>query len=471
MVQAIFTGKSSCHSETYIAFNLNLHLMGLPRFVLEQILLAVLVGVLLNTLVTAQEGPLGNQAEKDALDGLKATLNDPFLNSNWIGYPCNVTEPSRWFGVRCSNGRVTSIVLEGRGLAGRIDVRAFFNLGELSILSFKNNSLKGSVMDFSNNHQMKYIDLSGNEFAGPISKSLLSLNLLETLLLQDNNKLTDPMPEFNQPSLKMINVSNNDLQGRIPETHTLQSLGPDSFSGNPQLCGPPSPNSCSFSSFSSLTSTLPAPADDQGINNAQPQSPNESSDKKQTPTILLIFNVALLFAIILLGYLYFNTAKKLNKMMKRQQLHIDKNVVETVDKNVEMGNHQVQEPVMAVEERKELVFFKDEPKFQINELLKASAEALGQGIMGNSYKAMLHGGPSIVVKRLRDLKPMTREEFAKQLNLIADLKHPNLLPLLAYYHTKNERLLLYRYAEKGNIFYRLHGIYFTHNLLLNFINH
>ncbi|KHN26741.1 Putative inactive receptor kinase [Glycine soja] len=94
----------------------------------------------------------------------------------------------------------------------------------------------------------------------------------------------------------------------------------------------------------------------------------------------------------------------------------------------------------------------------MGELLRASAEALGHGILGNSYKAMLNDGSTIVVKRLRDLKPLSKEEFAKILNVIADMKHPNLLSLLAYYHSRDEKLMLYRYAENGNLFSRLHGV-------------
>lgn len=111
----------------------------------------------------------------------------------------------------------------------------------------------------------------------------------------------------------------------------------------------------------------------------------------------------------------------------------------------------------AGEERGNLIFMQDEARFEFSDLLRASAEGLGKGIFGNSYMAKLDGGPSVVVKRLRDLKPLTSEEFAMQLRLIADLKHPNLLPLLACYHCSEEKLLLYKYAENGNLFNRIHG--------------
>jgi hypothetical protein len=185
---------------------------------------------------------------------------------------------------------------------------------------------------------------------------------------------------------------------------------------------------------------------------------NENKNNSNSNLLLLILNVVLLLAIILLLILYYNTSKKLNRIVKG---HIytsheqEKDVETSINvKRVEIGEGTT---MMTVEERKELMFFNDETKFQMGELLRASAEALGHGIMGNSYKAMLNNGHNIVVKRLRDLKPFTKEEFAKIVKIIADLKHPNLLPLLAYYYSRDEKLMLYRYAQNGNLFSRLHG--------------
>ncbi|KAL4614759.1 hypothetical protein ACB092_07G076500 [Castanea dentata] len=113
--------------------------------------------------------------------------------------------------------------------------------------------------------------------------------------------------------------------------------------------------------------------------------------------------------------------------------------------------------VVATEESRNLIFMEDEPAFGIGDVLRASAEGLGKGIFGNSYKAKVSGGPSVVVRRLRDLKPMTSEEFKRQLQMIGDMKHPNLLPLLAYYYSNEEKFLLYNYAAKGNLFDRIHG--------------
>ncbi|XP_047176128.1 probable inactive receptor kinase At2g26730 [Vigna umbellata] len=172
--------------------------------------------------------------------------------------------------------------------------------------------------------------------------------------------------------------------------------------------------------------------------------------------ISFIINVVLLLAIILLLLLYYNTYTRLNKIVKGQihtVIEKEDDVEIGVEKKIEIGEGTV---IMTVEERKGLIFFNDSQKFQMGELLRASAEPLGHGILGNSYKAMLNSGSTIVVKRLRDLKPFTKEEFEKIVNAIADMKHPNLLPLLAYYHSRDEKLMLYSFAGNGNLFSRLH---------------
>jgi hypothetical protein len=182
--------------------------------------------------------------ERDALYALKARFNNSFLNDNWTGPQCNTDYSSSWHGIQCFNGRVTEISLESMRLSVTLmDIDAFVFLTELTVLSLKNNSISGNMMNFSSNNKMKQLDLSGNRLYGSIPKSLLSLKLLGSLLLQDNY-LTGPIPEFNQSSLRVFNVSNNDLDGSIPKTHTLQSFGPDSYSSNPQLCGPPTFNTC-----------------------------------------------------------------------------------------------------------------------------------------------------------------------------------------------------------------------------------
>lgn len=189
-------------------------------------------------------------------------------------------------------------------------------------------------------------------------------------------------------------------------------------------------------------------------------------------TIFLLFDVAGLLAVILLFILYFNKSRKLKKMLKKNNPeegkgsgvvddddNDDDNYLEEETKNMNSIELQSKEEAVREEKGGGLIFMEEEEaaSFELDDLLKASAEGLGKGIFGNSYKAMMEGRSAIVVKRLRDLKPLSYEEFRKQLSVISEMKHPNLLPLVAYYYSKEEKLLLYKFAEKGNLFNRIHG--------------
>ncbi|KAL6641900.1 hypothetical protein ACP70R_020081 [Stipagrostis hirtigluma subsp. patula] len=96
-------------------------------------------------------------------------------------------------------------------------------------------------------------------------------------------------------------------------------------------------------------------------------------------------------------------------------------------------------------------------RFQLEELLRASAEMVGRGSLGTVYRAVLGDGRMVAVKRLRDANPCAREEFHRYMDLIGRLRHPNLVPLRAFYYAKQEKLLIYDYLPNGNLHDRLHG--------------
>ncbi|KAM4098236.1 hypothetical protein ACJW30_07G061600 [Castanea mollissima] len=168
--------------------------------------------------------------------------------------------------------------------------------------------------------------------------------------------------------------------------------------------------------------------------------PNSNGDIVKN--IFLVFVVILIAAVILLLILYCQKAQMVKKMLNEA----NKEEAGEGDKIIEAAEKSI---VVAAKESRNLIFMEDEPAFGINDVLRGFAEGLGKGIFGNSYKAKVSGGASVVVKRLRDLKPMTSEEFKKQLRTIGDMKHPNLLSLLAYYYSNEEKFLLYNYAAKG----------------------
>ena len=100
----------------------------------------------------------------------------------------------------------------------------------------------------------------------------------------------------------------------------------------------------------------------------------------------------------------------------------------------------------------------DRQRFDLQDLLRASAEVLGGGSFGSSYKAALDDGPAVVVKRFKEMNNVRKEEFYVHLTRLGRFSHPNLLPIVAFYYKKDEKLLITDYAQNGSLASHLHGM-------------
>lgn len=98
-------------------------------------------------------------------------------------------------------------------------------------------------------------------------------------------------------------------------------------------------------------------------------------------------------------------------------------------------------------------------KFELEELLRASAEMVGKGSLGTVYRAVLEDGRMVAVKRLRDTNPCPSKDFYRYMDLIGRLRHPNLVRLRAFYYAKQEKLLIYDFLPNGTLHSCLHGEY------------
>lgn len=108
----------------------------------------------------------------------------------------------------------------------------------------------------------------------------------------------------------------------------------------------------------------------------------------------------------------------------------------------------------------DLTFLRDDrQRFDLGDLLKASAEILGSGVFGASYKAALCVGAVMVVKRFRQMNNVGKEDFQEHMRRLGRLRHPNLLPLVAFYYRKEEKLLVSDYVDNVSLAVYLHGTF------------
>lgn len=420
--------------------------------------------------------------DAEALLALKESL-DAGNSLPWRASGSSVCE---WEGVKeCTNGRVTKLVLEHLNLSGVLSQKILNRLDQLRVLSFKGNSLSGEIPDLSglvnlkslylsnNNfsgqfpssisglHRLKVVALSGNQISGPIPDSLLKLRRLYVLHLQDN-LLTGAIPPFNQTSLRFFNVSNNRLSGDIPVTPALVRFNASSFSGNLELCGEQIQNTCGNGAVSPSLSLSPS----------YPQTPGSSSSSRRTKLVKIIAGsvggfVGLLMCILLLCMICKCRERKSLAEVRSKGIGDEGAAMEEASGagtagGGRGGNNGGKQVGFSWESEGlgSLVFCgagDQKMTYSLEDLLKASAETLGRGTIGSTYKAVMESGYIVTVKRLKDARYPRAEEFGRQMEVLGRLRHPNLVPLRAYFQAKEERLLVYDYFPNGSLFSLIHG--------------
>ncbi|KAI4347284.1 hypothetical protein L6164_008106 [Bauhinia variegata] len=401
----------------------------------------------------------------------------------------NVTERShcKWAGVQCEKDRVVELHLPGVALSGRLPTGIFGNLTQLRTLSLRVNALTGGLpSDLASCVNLRNLYLQQNLFSGEIPDLLFSLpdlvrlNLasnnfsgeippvfnklvrLKTLLLE-NNKLSGSIPKLDVLKLEQFNVSNNLLNGSVPEK--LQTFSQDSFLGN-SLCGKPLHDLC---------------PGDNGTPTAGGIETNEGNNKKKLSggAIAGIVVGSVVCLLIILFVLILLCRKKSDKKtrsvdiaaVKQPEVEIPgEKPVSDVENGG--GGHSNGYSVAAAAAAamtgngkaetnstgaKKLAFFGNSPRiFDLEDLLRASAEVLGKGICGTAYKAVLESGPVVAVKRLKDVT-ISEKELKERIESVGAMDHENLVPLRAYYFSRDEKLLVYDYMPMGSLSALLHG--------------
>ncbi|URE19774.1 Leucine rich repeat N-terminal domain [Musa troglodytarum] len=369
---------------------------------------------------------------------------------------------SSWVGVTCTpdKTRVHTLRLPAVGLFGSIPADTLGKLDALEVLSLRSNrlilnlapdvpsipslhslylqhnNLSGIVPDLLSSN-LTFLDLSYNLFVGEIPLTVQNLTLLTALFLQ-NNSLSGPIPNLRLPKLRRLNLSYNNLSGPIPIS--LQKFPVESFLGNPFLCGTPLAQ-C----FGVPPSSPPFPAE-------APTKPKRSFWKKLSTGVIIAIAAggsALLLLLIVLILVCFSKRKRREGSGESK----GKGSLGGRSEKPEEYSSSVQEA-----EKNKLVFFEGcSYNFDLEDLLRASAEVLGKGSHGTTYKAVLEDGTTVVVKRLKEVI-IGKREFEQQMEMIGSVRpHPNVLPLRAYYYSKDEKLLIYDYVPSGNLSSLLHG--------------
>lgn len=410
-------------------------------------------------------------ADRTALLGLRKVVSGRTLLWN-----VSQDSPCLWAGVKCEKNRVVGLRLPGCSLTGKIPAGIIGNLTELRVLSLRMNALEGPLpSDLGSCADLRNLYLFGNAFSGEIPTSLFGLTNLVRLNLAANNLSGEISTDFNKltrlktlylqenilsgsiPDLTLeldqFNVSFNLLKGEVPAA--LRSMPASAFLGN-SMCGTPL-KSCSG-----------------GNDIIVPK--NDKKHKLSGGAIAGIVIGSVVGFVLILIILFVLCGKKRGKKtsavdvaaVKHSEVEIpgEKPIGEVENGNgysvaaaaaAAMTGNGNAKGDMSNGGAKRLVFFGNAARvFDLEDLLRASAEVLGKGTFGTAYKAILEMGTVVAVKRLKDVT-ISENEFREKIEGVGAMDHEHLVPLRAYYYSRDEKLLVYDYMPMGSLSALLHG--------------
>jgi hypothetical protein len=394
------------------------------------------------------------QVNSDPVEDKQALLD--FVNNLPHSRSLNWNESSpvcnNWTGVICSGDgtRVIAVRLPGVGFHGPIPPNTLSRLSALQILSLRSNGISGEFpfdisnlknlsflylqynnlsgslpVDFSLWPNLTIVNLSNNRFNGSIPYSFSNLSHLAALNLA-NNSLSGEVPDFNLSNLHQINLSNNNLSGSVPRS--LRRFPNSVFSGN----------NIPFETFPPHASPVVTPSD-----TPYPRSRNKRGLGEKTLLGIIVASCVL----GLLAFVFFIAVccsrKKGEAQFPGKLLKGGMSPEKMVSRSQDANNR--------------LTFFEGcNYAFDLEDLLRASAEVLGKGTFGMAYKAILEDATTVVVKRLKEVS-VGKRDFEQQMEVVGSIRLENVVELKAYYYSKDEKLMVYDYYNQGSISSMLHG--------------
>lgn len=306
-----------------------------------------------------------------------------------IRHPCL----HQWKGIKCSlhSSYITEIWLESLELSGKLDWGSLCRIPLLQVVSLADNQIQGRISESISN-----------------CKSLTALNLSSNLL---SGKL--PLSLSKMKNLKNLDISNNPFM-RSPTSLPKYSTESNALAEN----------------------TTESPSISLEISKS-----NDGTKHMDVDFMPLILGIGFF---ILFGIFASRRAAKLANEKEILKFLADSPITSPAAKTT-------QDLEKAEEKKSELVFFVEEKqRFELEDLFEGAADIQSQNMCSSLYKVTLKNNAIFVVKRLKKLK-VSFEEFGRTMKIIGELKHPNILPLVGYHSSDEQRLLIYNYQRNGSL--------------------
>ncbi|KAK3159257.1 hypothetical protein QOZ80_2AG0147880 [Eleusine coracana subsp. coracana] len=296
---------------------------------------------------------------------------------------------------------------------------AFGKLEHLLRLNLSNNNLVGHIpAEFGNLRSIMEIDLSNNHLGGLIPQEVGMLQNLILLRLESNNITGNVSSLTNCFSLNALNVSFNNLAGIVPTDNNFSRFSPDSFLGNPGLCGYWLGSSC-YSSSHTRRSLI---------------------SKAAILGIAIGGLVILLIILVAACWPHSPPASKDVSVSKPDTFASASSIVppKLVILHMNMSLHGYDDIMRMTENLSEKYI-------------------IGYGASSTVYKCILKNSKPVAIKKLYAHYPQSLKEFETELETVGSIKHRNLVSLQGYSLSPTGNLLFYDYMENGSLWDVLHA--------------
>lgn len=286
------------------------------------------------------------------------------------------------------------------------------DLEHLLTLNLSINYLDGQLpADFGNLKSIQTIDMSFNNLSGNIPMELGQLLNIVSLIL-NNNKLHGEIPGqlANCFSLATLNVSYNNLSGVVPPMRNLSRFSPDSFIGNPLLCGNWLGSIC------------------------RPEMPKPKALFSRAAVVCMTLGFITLLSMVIVAIYKSHQPNELITGSSK----IGQGSSKLVILHMDMAIHTFDDIMRITDNFSERYI-------------------IGYGASSTVYKCVLKNSRPIAIKRLYNQHPQNWREFETELETIGSIRHRNLVSLHGYSLSPFGNMLFYDYMENGSLWDLLHG--------------
>ncbi|KAL7146447.1 hypothetical protein ABFS83_06G041800 [Erythranthe nasuta] len=288
------------------------------------------------------------------------------------------------------------------------------DLEHLLTLNLSHNHLSGSIPSaFGNLKSIQTMDMSFNKLSGSIPEELGQVQNLASLIL-NNNALSGKIPEqlSNCLSLEKLNFSYNNFTGLVPVGRNFSRFSPDSFIGNPLLCGHWLGSIC------------------------DPYPPKPKAIFSRTTVVCIALGSVTLLSMIIVAIYKSNQPKQFIKGSNKSTMQGSTKLVVL---HMDMAIHTYEDIMRLTENMSEKYI-------------------IGYGASSTVYKCVLKNSRPIAIKRLYNNQfPNDTRLFENELGTIGSIRHRNLVTLHGYCFSPQGNLLFYDYMENGSLWDLLHG--------------